>query len=127
MATSNSTPIYTNLTDATKDSTRVCDQIAIWTHYYDAKIVSQKEYLIPKFDPLPREEIVGSTTVELHEYRYLDALNWQGFSGGTAPTSRWFTRQGLLDVLREFGYSITIGHDHIDHPNGPAILLFGSR
>lgn len=110
-----------------KDAARVSRMIGIWTYYYDAEAIRSREYLVDKFDTIPRRERFGNRTVMLYRQSYRAALDWKGFSGGTAPVSYWLCRDSLLGSLEELGFKITIGADTPDHPNGPAMLLFASR
>jgi hypothetical protein len=109
------------------DMGRVSDAIGIWTHYYDADIVLGREELKRKFDNQAKTARVNGREVISHEYRYLEALQWQGFCGGSAPTSYWLTKESILGVLSDLGFSVAIGEDTKDHPNGPAMTLFAVR
>jgi SAM-dependent methyltransferase len=110
-----------------RDAARVSRSIALWTHYYDAAMVDARPELRKKFGRSPRRETIGSRQLLLYRYQYRDALGWAGFCGGSAPTSYWLTRDGLLGVLGDFGFEVAIGDDARDHQNGPALLLFASR
>jgi SAM-dependent methyltransferase len=110
-----------------RDAARVCRAVGIWTHYYDPAIILGQEQLRVKFDAEPRCEQVGSRQVVSYRYSYLDALQWQGFCGGSAPTSYWLTRDSLLGALTELGFDVVVGEDARDHPNGPALLLYAKR
>jgi SAM-dependent methyltransferase len=110
-----------------QDIAKVTQSIAIWTHFYDRDVIGRQIHLSNKFDAKPRIEKIGARKVESYKQRYLQALKWKGFCGGNAPTSYWLTKESLLGVLTDLGFSLSIGHEQIDHPNGPAILLFATR
>ncbi len=106
---------------------RVTTGVGIWTHYYDAEIVLGRDDLEKKFDSEPTIERIGEREVVLHKQSYLDALQWKGFNGGAAPTSYWLTRDGLIGLLTDLGFEVTVGQDDRYHQNGPAILLFAQK
>jgi SAM-dependent methyltransferase len=106
---------------------RVSRSIGLWTHYYDTDVIMSREDLKQKFDAEPRIEHIGSCEVISHRQSYLQALEWKGFCGGSAPTSYWLTRESLLGILTDLGFKVTIGEDTKTHLNGPAILLFAQR
>ncbi len=110
-----------------RDAARTSDSIGLWTHYYDAGVINARDDLSQKFNLAPSIESFGRRCIELHQQRYLSALNWRGFCGGSAPFSYWLTRESLLIVLDELGFNCVIGEDSKDHPNGPAMTLFASR
>jgi SAM-dependent methyltransferase len=110
-----------------ENAAKVTDYIGLWTHYYDPKIINDREDLRRKFEASPRVENLGRRQIELYQQSYLDALQWKGFCGGSAPTSYWLTRDSLLAVLEELGFDCEIRDDSKTHPNGPAMTVFASR
>jgi SAM-dependent methyltransferase len=110
-----------------RNMARVADSVGLWTHYYDYEIVSGREDLRRKFEPMPRVEQLGSRQLQLYKQSYLEALQWKGFCGGSAPTSYWLTQESLLGALEELGFKVVIGEDAKGHPNGPAMTLFATR
>jgi SAM-dependent methyltransferase len=110
-----------------RNAAKAADNIGLWTHYYDASVVNARDDLRKKFNPVPRVEKIGQRQIELYQQSYLDALQWKGFCGGSAPASYWLARESLLGVLDELGFNCVIGADDRDHPNGPAMTLFASR
>lgn len=106
---------------------RVSDRIAVWTHYFDAAVLAE-----PAFRRVfaPESEMVEwrGRTIELRRHAYLESLDWSGFCGGSAETTLWIARQGLLDVLGELGFAdVRILHEDPKHPFGPCIMLFAAR
>jgi hypothetical protein len=47
--------------------------------------------------------------------------------GGSVPLSSWLTRDSLLGYLEDFGLTVEVGSDELNHPYGPCILLYASR
>lgn len=113
--------------DLLRDLARISDNIGIWTHYYDPDVILANELLKRKFDPEPQVEQLGTRQIISHRQHYLEALQWSGFCGGSAPTSYWLTRDSLLGALTELGFTVTVRADDKDHQNGPAITLFARR
>lgn len=106
---------------------RTTDSMAVWTHYYDATMLMANPQLAPKFNHTPIVRSFHGATVEMHEQSYLDALSWSGFTGGTARTSFWVTRPGLMEVLATLGFDIKIVLEEPHHPNGPAFAFVAKR
>ena len=105
----------------------VSDTVGLWTHYYDAAVVLDR-YGADKFDATPRKLTTPhGRTVELYEQRYLKALEWGGFCGGSAPTSSWLRREDILGVIEDEGFIYETFLDQLDHPNGPAFCVFARR
>ncbi len=109
-----------------QDMAKVSGSIYIWTHYYDPGVILKREDLKMKFDREPRVQHFGSREVVSYKQSYLNALQWRGFCGGSAPTSYWMTKESILGVLSDLGLQVAIGRD-FQHPNGPVLLLFASR
>lgn len=110
-----------------KQMSQVSDQLYIWTHYYDASIINARADLRPKFRVLQDVEKDGAH-YQWIEQSYDSALSWKGFCGGSAPTSRWLTRESIVKYLNASGYNrIDISHEAKDHPNGPCFAVCAQR
>lgn len=106
---------------------RVTKSVGIWTHYYDDDIIHSKEHLSRRFAREASTRKLHGHDVVMYEQSYLDAVSWGGFCGGSAANSFWLTRDSLLGALRVLGFSIEIGAEERDHPNGPCILLLARK
>jgi len=106
------------------DISRVTDAFFVWTHYYDARLLSDNRV---HFDPAPRTQTVNGKSYEVYLQNYLTSVVRPGFCGGTAATSVWMTREALLDCVGNLGFDTTIGAETPDHPNGPAIVFLARR
>lgn len=107
---------------------RVADRIGIWTHYYDAQVVSAAPEKERMFVPKPERVEWRGHRLAMYRRNYLESLNWPGFCGGPESSALWMERSGLMTVLTELGYGrITIQADELDHPNGPCIMLCAER
>jgi hypothetical protein len=108
--------------------TRRCSEhLFLWTHYYDATIISANPSLSPKFNDSAQSEYAGFQHT-LYRQEYQAALEWSGFCGGNAPVSAWMTRADIIRCLEYFGFEVQgINFEHPQHPNGPAIALIAKR
>ncbi len=110
-----------------KQMSQLTDQLYMWTHYYDAAIINARSDLRPKFRKLEDVEVDG-LHLQWIEQSYDSALSWNGFCGGSAPTSRWLTRESILDYLKSCGYNrLDISFEAQDHPNGPSFAVCAQR
>jgi hypothetical protein len=110
-----------------QDMAAAASSFFIWTHYYNPEVTASNPALTPKFDASPTIVQCGTRTVHMHKQFYLDALKWDGFSGGAAPFSYWLTRESLLGVIEDLGFTVTANYDHTQHPNGASIALFARK
>jgi hypothetical protein len=107
---------------------RAADAIGLWTHYFDKNVLGAKENVQGKFSFEPRLITTPrGRAVRYYEQAYLQALDWTGFCGGSAPGSVWMARDDILDVLGDEGFACETGIEDIDHPNGPAFCVFAQR
>lgn len=110
-----------------KQMSQVSDHLFIWTHYYDASIINARKDLRLKFRKLQDIKKDG-VFYQWIEQAYDRALSWNGFCGGSAPTSRWLTRESILSCLKVSGYNrIDISFEAPDHPNGPSFAVCAQR
>jgi hypothetical protein len=104
------------------------DALGLWTHYFDPNILELREDLRSKFDFKPRTTKTShGRTVHFYDYRYLKALEWKGFCGGSGAGSVWMLREDILGVLEDEGFTCETGLESRDHPNGPAFCVFARR
>lgn len=103
---------------------RMAPRVFLWTHYFDDTIVRHASAIAHKFGQV-EQATIGGFTYEFVEQSYKEALQWSGFCGGSAPTSRWLTRRSIIDFLCHLGYRrIEIAFEAPDHPNGPAFAIY---
>jgi hypothetical protein len=108
-------------------ATKVSDKLLLWTHYYDPQVIAANPNLAGKFSQTIETTYRGFQHT-LHQYAYLDALNWEGFCGGSTPHSFWLTKEEILACLRYFGLrDLRIEFDTLEHPNGPAFCVLGMK
>jgi len=117
----------TDPVDVLHNICEITDAIGLWTHYFDLENLQTRSYR-EKFDFSPRQFTTPhGRTVELYGQRYLQALEWTGFCGGSAPGSVWLRRQDILGILDDEGFDCDTFQDQPDHPNGPAFCVFAKR
>jgi hypothetical protein len=105
----------------------VADRLMIWTHYYDAQIISKLEGLGERFGAAEEVTVAGYTHT-LHRYNYGTDLGWGGFCGGTQPTTAWMSKPDILGALDHLGFSVVgISLENTDHHHGPALSLTAER
>jgi len=104
-----------------------CRHAIIWTHYFDEDRVRANSAIAHKFTgPAPAEHEGFRHT--LHRYEYKAAIQGLGFPGGSADHSQWMSRDDLLACMKHFGFtSLAVEYEQPDHPNGPALVVIGSR
>ena len=107
--------------------TRVADAIGIWTHYYDAAIISNQPELKHKFEQQPITVDVPNRQIKLYRQSYLKALQWSGFCGGPEVISHWISKDDILAYLGDLGFSVEVGFDEPNHQNGPSMALYAKR
>lgn len=117
----------TDPADLLKRLSKVTDRLFIWTHYYDQQIISGAAHLRRFFEAPSTIDIAGSAATVARK-RYDDALEWQGFCGGSEPYAIWMARSAIVDLLKAEGFQrLEIAFDQPDHPNGPAFALCAIR
>jgi hypothetical protein len=107
--------------------TKSTDSVGIWTHYYDAEVNASNPRTIGKFAAEPVVQEFAGESYELWPQGYAEALDRNDFSGGVESGSRWMTREGLIRLLENEGFSVTLGSEQRDHPHGSCILLYAHR
>ena len=106
---------------------KVSNSLFLWTHYYDKEQLSRKRWLSTKYSsPLTAE--YGDFRYEYATHTYKRILRWSGFCGGPNSTSRWLSRDSILNALRYFGFEeMEIGFDQPDHANGPSFAISAKK
>jgi hypothetical protein len=103
------------------------DRLYLWTHYFDQAIIAAKPYLQTRFRSQVDVQIRGVTVTEYRQ-DYLHSLQVAGYTGGSHEFSTWLSREGILAVLRELGFShFEFAYEMPDHPHGPCFSLIAVR
>lgn len=106
---------------------RVTDRVFLWTHYYDAKVISSNPKLEKSFTGEHASEYAGFRH-SLFRYEYGRSFRMQRFCGGSRGHSYWMLREDIIECLGYFGFnSIRINFDELNHPNGPSFALAAVR
>jgi hypothetical protein len=103
----------------------VSNRIFLWTHYHANEMAAGTEYF---FDSKRNQtQTVGDREVLLHYRNYMHAKT-STFSGGADDHSYWMSKDDILGVLADLGFSqIQVGLDVPDYANGPVFFLLASR
>lgn len=95
-------------------------RLFVWTHYYDETVINQDPSLQQQFKTPFEIEYHGKTYTACTHF-YNEALDWDGYCGGSAPSSVWLTRDSIIDFLKNHHFTdIVIGDDIPTSPHGPA-------
>jgi Protein of unknown function (DUF1698) len=106
---------------------RVTGQVYLWTHYYDAAILSADRNLASMFAGERESEYAGFGH-RLYRYEYWGSFGARRFCGGPRPHAHWMTREDILRCLRHFGFSdLRISFEAPDHPDGPAFSVLACK
>ena len=106
---------------------KTSDRLFVWTHYYDATIVSENPNLAHKFTSHVSATYDGFRHV-LYRMEYKEALDYVGFCGGSSSYSHWMTYEDILACLSYFGFhDIRIGFQDPKHANGPCFAFAAIR
>lgn len=104
---------------------KIKPQLYLWTHYYDAKIISADRKLASMFTG-HRQSSRDGFRHTLYRYEYWGSFGTRQFCGGSRPHSYWLSREDILRCLRHFGFkNIRVNFDAPDHPDGPAFAVVG--
>lgn len=103
------------------------DRLVLWTHYFDAERILEKDYLRHRFSEPSVDEYDGFRFTRF-QHAYGQALGESNFYGGTVPTSTWLERHTILAALEHFGFDVvSIGFEEPAHPNGPCFAVSARR
>ncbi|MBV9158728.1 MAG: class I SAM-dependent methyltransferase [Acidobacteriaceae bacterium] len=102
---------------------RVTGRLFLWTHYYDAVLISHKPKTAASFTGEDQIDYEGFSA-QLFRQQYGRSFGMRRFCGGSRPHSHWMRREDILACLRHFGFTeIRIGFEEPDHASGPAFAL----
>lgn len=105
----------------------ITDRVFIWTHYYDADVISANPVLACKFTGSALETYQGFSHT-LYRQEYGDTLDQTGFCGGSRPFSCWLSRADIVGALKHFGFDdIRLSFDVPQHFHGPAFGVVALR
>jgi hypothetical protein len=106
---------------------QVSDRILLWTHYFEAEILSRPPRLASDFAP-PSTKTTGGFPHVLYRHEYGASVGSQTFCGGLRPWTSWMVRSDIVGALEHFGFEVVgVAFDDVDHPNGPAFCLAARR
>jgi len=106
--------------------TRASDRLLLWTMYYDEAKISPHPDLVAKFNNVSASSYKGFTHT-LYGQEYKQALDFQGFCGGSAARSAWMTRADILAALDHFGFEVVGISFEGETSNGPCFAVAARR
>jgi 2-polyprenyl-3-methyl-5-hydroxy-6-metoxy-1,4-benzoquinol methylase len=102
-------------------------KVFIWTHYFDENRVTNNKTIKSYFSGIKTgiyEEI--QYTYALQHYR--KALRWEGFCGGSARTSKWLSKESIIEALKHYGFThLSYNFHDTTHMYGNAIGICASK
>src|SRR5215471_4134307 len=102
----------------------VADTLFIWTHYFEANVILTNPGLAPFFDNSRDSSAERLGFRARYFYRNYRQIKDGVFSGGADEFSYWMAKEDILGFLRHVGFkTITMGIDHLQNPNGPAMFF----
>lgn len=103
------------------------DRLFLWTHYYDPAAIARNGPVAERFTGSAPADHAGFRHT-LHRYEYRQALEWNGFCGGSESYSHWMEREAILACLRWLGFDeLRIGFEDPDFPHGPCFGVAALR
>jgi hypothetical protein len=109
-----------------EDVARVTDKLILWTHYVDPTQEDMDENLARRIETPSNLTSRGGRSYRGYQYPYLEAVEWQGFCGGTRRDATWLDRDSLMSSLASIGFSVDVLDDQPGAANGPALLAVAS-
>ena len=99
----------------------------LWTHYYDAHLISADRKLSSMFVGNRQSEHAGFRH-RLFRYEYWGSFGARQFCGGSRPHAHWMTREDILRCLQHFDFTeIRANFEAPDHPDGPAFAIVARK
>lgn len=105
----------------------VTNTLFLWTHYYDAEHIEQREELAYRFRP-PQQQEYNGFRHRVYRREYGTGLYSATSLGGNASYSHWIERSCILQTLKQLGFhEINVHFEEPNHENGPALALIAIR
>jgi hypothetical protein len=111
-----------------KRISKCTDKVYLWTHYYDREIIPTNKVLRKKFRPGGFWLFLEDTRYEAHCQFYGESVKSNSFCGGSGKESMWLTYHGVLDALKQVGFTkLDINFHDPFHFNGPAFAVCAQK
>lgn len=108
--------------------TKRCDQLFIWTHYFDDETMPRSDSRRQAFTGNEETRTFAGVSVRYFERGYFNANTNDKFCGGMKDRHYWMRRDDIILLLRTFGFDdVCIGQDDPTHGGGPCVSLFAKR
>ncbi len=108
--------------------TRRCDQLFIWTHYFDDTAMPSDDPRRQAFNGNIETRAFAGVPVRYYERHYFNANATKEFCGGMKDRHYWMHRNDILSLIRALGFGeINITQEDPSHRGGPCFCLFAKR
>lgn len=108
--------------------TRRCDQLFIWTHYFDERSMPDDDPRRLAFNGKVEARTFAGVPVRYYERHYFNANATKEFCGGMKDRHYWMHRDDILNLIRALGFNdISITQEDPSHRGGPCFCLFARR
>jgi len=108
--------------------TNRCDNIFIWTHYFNDKTGFKDEIWRLPLTGKVETRILADIPVRYYERGYFKANTNANFCGGMRDRHYWMHRDDIISLLSVLGFNnLTIAHEDVNHSNGPCFSIFAKR
>ncbi|WVT77567.1 class I SAM-dependent methyltransferase (plasmid) [Sinorhizobium chiapasense] len=110
------------------DITQRCDNLFIWTHYFDEVAMPRHDSRRLAFSGNVMSRHYAGVPVNYYERGYFSANEKQNFCGGMKDRHYWMTRSDIEALLSALGFAdIVISHNDPNHGGGPCLSIFAKR
>ncbi|MBM3094837.1 class I SAM-dependent methyltransferase [Ensifer sp. T173] len=110
------------------DITSRCDQLFIWTHYFDDHAMPTSDSRRQAFSGNVETRTFSGIPVRYFERGYFNANENENFCGGMKDRHYWMHRDDIISLLNALGFGdISIGQEDLAHGGGPCFSLFAKR
>ncbi|MCX8996207.1 class I SAM-dependent methyltransferase [Rhizobiaceae bacterium BDR2-2] len=108
--------------------TRRCDQLFIWTHYFDETVMQADDPRRKAFNGNVETRTFAGVPVRYYERHYFNANATKEFCGGMKDRHYWMHRDDILKLIQSLGFGdISITQEDPNHSGGPCFCLFAKR
>ena len=110
------------------DLGRRCDNLFIWTHYFDDSVMPEGDKRRLAFTGQLQTRTLAGIPLRYYERRYFKANNNSNFCGGMKDRHFWMHRDDIISLLKALGFEdVTVTQETPDHSGGPCYSLFAKR
>jgi SAM-dependent methyltransferase len=98
--------------------------VGIWTHYMSPDYLAANP---DRWEWVEYPDDYSERTIPGYRQRYNIALQSKSFCGGSKSSSVWMTKDQILQVLTDHGFSYEVSSIDESSPSGPSLILFAYK